>query len=657
MNVKSISTQTESESIEESGLENSTIGSIQSTMKCGSRLGSSRKISFLLLLFLVLITPCGQPVSAQSFMIDSESYGVTLATSMTRNDMVTSTLTTSIAHAVQSMMCIPMDTPMTMKTALIPHPLYNSRPRVKDLLPLSSTKTSLMLHPKYGTQERITALIPVYVKDTALIVHPHFSTSACKELTVLPARPILSCKTESSVGDYPSDHIDSLLLVTIFDRHIKNQDYHHCSLSDFPGSRCNTHDEDQQVASVCPLQTSREDGKIYSKIENEVPTQVYTVDIPGPKRSRSGGNDIFIAAVVVLSIFLLVCRFVGSNSDNSSVPTNQGEYSALPQRMDNEIGPLSTSHNHHDTVTVIMANQQCSTSDLNAKQLIAACSPLQEKDSVAENVDSGFGSLTPLQPQSYQSVSNSIGNYDSGLGSLTSSLHQSHQPTAKSNEQILSADTPNHIQSIYYHPESEESDDEDDIDIRDEIAYEAGLSCLSSDQPMTLCDADLLKNLNQECDNPSPSVSLNCEQFNPGISEEGAQEPSLLYPSMQNTATYDIHPVDIMNEPNCSIADDINHSAVMFAPIIFDYNDPLCPRHEIQINMKLEGNEKMHGAAVTVESSYLQDLCSFASPPKPPDININRPFLHQYGTNECTSVNILQDYPNPIQEAAARNCK
>ena len=205
----------------------SNITSVQSTTKCSNGVDSSRKVSILLymLLFLVLITPCGLPVDAQLCTIDSKM----LAISMTHN--ATEALTSSPVPVMRSMcMLADLDVhlpPETIvNTVLIPHPLHNGasmrRFRVTDLVPISSTETSLMLHPKYSSQRR--ALIPVYVEDTALVVHPYFSMSTSKDLVIIPPRSILSCKIASSMESNPSDiDIDSLLLITMLDRHIKNR--------------------------------------------------------------------------------------------------------------------------------------------------------------------------------------------------------------------------------------------------------------------------------------------------------------------------------------------------------------------------------------------------------------------------------------------------
>ena len=412
---------------------------------------------------------------------------------------------------------------------------------------------------------------------------------------------------------------------------------------------------------------SWEDVKTDDKIE-QIPTQEYAivVDTPGLVLVNFGGNnDVFIAAMVVLLVFLLV-TIVGGCADGSSASRNRGEYDcdASPQRIIHEIGPgfnCSSPHNHENDLITSYSNsmpkddqlqQYNSTLDVGIEQSLVTDTSMSVKDSksITENFDSGFSSLqsnTSLQLPSQQFTSKSAENCDSGLG-LEESLTSQIQPTDESNG---ASDTPNHVKSLFSEREELDNEDAYDLtDVRDDIAHEAGLICLSSDQLMTLCDASLLENPGLECDTSSTSVSLDCEKF---ILEEGPKEPSFLCPSMQNAGISDTNPADAVNQPNYN---DINHSAMISFPISFNYNDPLYPRHEVEINMKLEGSETIHGVAVTVESSAVQDLCSLALPPKLPDINISQPFIHHYGAHDYSaeSVNMLQDYPDPIQ---ARNSK
>ena len=547
-------------------------------------------------------------------------------------------------------------------TALISHPLYIDaiwRSEMKDLVLLSSTETSLMLHPKYSSQNRITALIPVNVKSTALMVHPYFSMTTGKELAIVPPRPILRCKT---VELHPSDR-DSLLVIIMLNRHINNQDHRHCTESEHPDIEYCSINQDQQVSTVkvCPLQAtdSVEDLKINDKIEQlQITTQDYRMDIPG--LVLGGNNDIYIilAAMIILLMYRLVTGGIKSFADWISVLINQGEYAyyygyAAPhQQMSNESGPKvsqSSPHIQENDVESMTAGddqlQKCGTSDTELSLTTHSTSIMVRPDSTTETLDSGFGSL-PLQPETLQLPSHNqqstSENYDSGLG-----RSREESFISRKDESISSADIPNHVKSLGLSSEQDELDDgTEDYNVQDEMALEAGLPCFSDDQPLTMCLHGNLLN-HQECDSPSDLVSLDSEQFGLGIVEEGPQEPNLPCLSKQiDAATAEATLTGAVNQHSINTTAGINHS-IAPDPITINYNDHLYPRNEVEINMKLEGSETMYGVAVTVESSMLQDLCSLAIA-LPSNIDITRPFIHQYGGHDY-SAESLQDYSNPVQ--------
>ena len=161
-----------------------------------------------------------------------------------------------------------------------------------------------------------------------------------------------------------------------------------------------------------------------------------------------------------------------------------------------------------------------------------------------------------------------------------------------------------------------------------------------------------------------------CDRFNPGLPEEEPREPSLLSLSIQNVTAQADQPISMLRgerdsrnsdqeQPSSESteneqppASDVLPSSTP-KPII--YADPPYPHQENEIRVKLEARKDIQGAAVTVEDSQYKDLTSLAPPPKPPDININRLFVHHHGPGPPDVqflITMLQNYryPPPIQE-------
>ena len=159
------------------------------------------------------------------------------------------------------------------------------------------------------------------------------------------------------------------------------------------------------------------------------------------------------------------------------------------------------------------------------------------------------------------------------------------------------------------------------------------------------------------------------DRFNPCLPEEGPREPSLLSLSIQNVTAQADQPISTLRGERDSRNDDqeqpssesmenkqLTESDVLPSgtPKLTIYGDPPYPHQENEIQVKLEATKDMQGAAVTIEDSQCKDLTSLAPPPKPPDININRLFMHHHGPGPPAvqfPITMLQNYPPPIQEA------
>ena len=182
--------------------------------------------------------------------------------------------------------------------------------------------------------------------------------------------------------------------------------------------------------------------------------------------------------------------------------------------------------------------------------------------------------------------------------------------------------------------------------------------------------AEIFEDTSISSDALSYSEEGDHDRFNPGLSEEGPGEPSLLSISgILNVTAQADQPIsewrgerDLRNgdqeQPSSESTEnepltesDVSLSGTPTKPII--YGDPPYPHQENEIQVKLEATKDMQGAAVTVEDTQYKDLTSLAPPPKPPDININRIFMHHHGPPvvQFPTTMLQNDYPSPIQEA------
>ena len=336
-------------------------------------------------------------------------------------------------------------------------------------------------------------------------------------------------------------------------------------------------------------------------------------------------------------------------------------FSQVSKYEDTEHMPTSSSiYSTADTTCGDTADLKCSTvTNLISPPAPAVCALTPAKDS--GECDSGFSTLQSHNQQS-------IAGGDEPTAKVANSKHQDPNKLLSEEGNIDSGITTNSESNPVSHPKldfnyqivtDEVPDQDDEDDILDEMAFEAGLPCLASNQPMTSSFEN-----QYSCSDTDLLEYYSCDQFDEAIPEEGSQESSFFSVNDQTIVVHDDQPSDMamVREPTSSDLtesdQDDQHSVedessvnVHPSPAKFIYNNTPYPRQENEIHVQLEASEDMQGAAVTVESYSLQDI-SLAEPPKPPDININlQCFLSQYGDPECLLVTMLQDYPPPVQEA------
>lgn len=167
----------------------------------------------------------------------------------------------------------------------------------------------------------------------------------------------------------------------------------------------------------------------------------------------------------------------------------------------------------------------------------------------------------------------------------------------------------------------------------------------------------------------SSSEDSDHNRFNPSLPEEGPIEPSLPSLSTQNATIQADQPISVLRgerdlrdgdqeQPSSESTENeqpVESNVLIVAsgtPMPIVYDNPPYPHQENEIQVKLEATKDMQGAAVTVEDSQFEDLTSLVPLPRPPDININRLFVHHRGPPAVQFPNATQqNYPPPVQEA------
>ena len=665
--VNSISTQTDS--IEDSSDISSPCSSDSSSLlhAATSHLHSFsrvslRKMSLRLLLFLVLISPCGQQVGAHMHDTSNAYYGSTGA----------STFCVKSTHFSNA-----------SNTALIPHPLfgghdsekdfvlfplneitmalqsrYSAPPSISSLEAANATETALMVHPYVGLSTS---------KGTALMVHPYVGLSTSKELTVVPLKPILSCEPAPML---PSSH---LLDVIMLDRYIKNQDYRQCHVSEQERNSFSEPDLSEECQS--PLQSA------YSKAE----TVQAKYAISQANRGFCVTSDLLLALVLVLLFVVWTCavrvsfscksdrpphptmnindpletRFV--NKDRKETFTSNKPLSVATSRPKAPPTLTLSSSDHLESSPEADRNdskasperlsddrKMCLTMhSLSDKNPSSGNIPSLEKDSQTGDYDSGFNSMKSYSQKSTiasddyptnhslsdkNSLSGNLqsfhkdsqtGDYDSGINSMRSNTSAllSHTSTTSGYEQtpkaanlqhgglefpIGSLPSTNLLYDKLMEYDPEEIPDEDDL--RDDMAHEAELLCLSQDQPMAL-DIQSLASKNSDGHSvTTESGADDSEKFKEDKLEERPQKSSQFSVAMPTNP--DSVNSDYPDDSSISIITE--QSLIIFQP------------------------------------SYFQHPSSYSPSSLPPDINVN---LYPCEISVNYSETAFHSYPSAVQEA------
>lgn len=666
---------------------------------------SSSKRLLQLLLWLVLIMPCGQSVDAHNMV--SGTYGVTAPTSSLALNPEPNTITGTLAYntftvmpsisenmntalivhpsfdlgvhiSISSTVRLSTSTTLTANRALILHPFYGTENSVRDLVPVSPTSKALILHPIFGNKDRNTALIPAFTKNTALIIHPYIILSTSKELTVVLPKSFPTCK---QISKLPSS-LESLLAVVKLDWYYKNQNYSQCMLSDHP-NHCPGNCSDDLV---CPVQDS-------SSIPELIPVR-YDV-----ARENCHGGDLLsvieVAAVILiyfLPLLIIVAFRLAANAnrkpnthcpaysvkkvhrnltsikytskkketDARNIPTFNQPHSSIHTRPNKKPSttciPLHNILNHSSPAQPLFENcgkeQRCHNVASHGQMLDSptfAGLRTSLNLPVSQSATSDHSSTHP--PPSYSNENphqsleecmpslltlNSEKQCDSGLGSLQSKL-----PTMLSNESgfDLTPNTgslhslndlfhidgslenggfrPSSIHSPNYDPIDHEElvDVVNEYDIREDMAFEANLVCLSSDQPMTLNDDNLLKE--------SADKDEDNGRFEEGLLEKELQEQSVL--SLTTVSPCNDQPITFGEL--CPKSEQLSVTVSSSSQLMIKNSPNLQQKKEIHsLQNGACGRDVQYTSDVDAGASHIdsQLQISYTHPPKPPDINFSR---------------------------------
>lgn len=688
----------------------------------------SRKRLLQLLLWLVLIMPCGQSVGAHN-MVNGTSC-VTAPTSMPvgsiKSDIITGTLaftvtpskfeiinTALIVHpsfdpgvrsSISSTLRLSTSTTLTANRALILHPFYGTENSVRDLVPVSPTSKALILHPIFGNKDRNTALIPAFTKDTALIVHPYIILSTSKELTVVPPKSFPMCK---QISKLPSS-LESLLAVIKLDWYYKNQNYSQCMLSDHP-NHCPGNRSDELV---CPVQNS-------SCIPEPI---VVRYDVT---RENGHGGDLLSVTEVAVAILIyffplliiIACRLAANanrkprstrspaplakevNRNHSSTKNTNQKKEADAQNILTSNKPLSSIHTRpnkkpsttcvplHDVVNqpspaqlsfeYCGKEQKCQAVATDGRMLDSPTTSASSKISIdpptSQPATSDYSPTYPSPSYSNEKPQHSLGECmpslltlnseeqcDSGLGSLqsklpslstqgsgldlspiTASLHSRNVSFHVHGSLEIGGLRPSSIHSPNYDPKDlidhEELDVVDEYDVQEDMAYEADLVCLSSDQPMTLNDDNLLKESTDEDEDN--------RRFEEGILEKELQEQSVL--NLITTSPCNDQPITV---GEVCAKSELSVTVSSSSPVVIKNSPNSKQKKEIHyLQNSACGCDVQYTSNVDAGAPHIdsQHQSSCTHPPKPPDIDFS---LEKDESSMSNSKTFFPVYLPPVEE-------